>query len=187
MHFLKTLPLLFVLFSAPSFAHLLKVFAYTEQGPNQSINVNGKVYFAGGSAVPDLTIKVLASDNSTALTSTTNELGKFAFNIADAHYQIIANSHDGHRATWEIKSSAKKSNLQQAKTTVTPANAGSQITTEQLENIINSALAKQIQPLSEQIIDLQEKARFSDILGAIGYIFGIFGLFIWWQHNKKTS
>lgn len=189
MSLFKALPLLFILFSQSSFAHLLKVFAYTEQGLQQTMNVNGKVYFAGGATLPSLTVLVLDGQGKQVLSSKTDEQGKFSFNVANGNYQIVANSHDGHRATWDIKNhTIKQKQINKENQTVkTDSNISSNITPQQLEAIISSALAQQIQPLSEQIIDLQEKAKFSDILGAIGYIFGIFGVLIWWQQKKKKS
>ncbi|OSQ35617.1 hypothetical protein [Thalassospira mesophila] len=69
-------------------------------------------------------------------------------------------------------------------------NAASQrisITPEQLSQLVSHAVAKQVNPLREQIVAYEDKVRFSDIVGGLGIIIGIFGVIAWWQARQKIS
>jgi nickel transport protein len=61
------------------------------------------------------------------------------------------------------------------------------ITPEQLSQLVSHAVAKQVNPLREQIVAYENKVRFSDIIGGLGIIIGIFGIIAWWQARQKIS
>ena len=64
-----------------------------------------------------------------------------------------------------------------------PMHSDTAITIEQLETTI----AKQIKPLRKEISALKEKAGLRDMIGGIGYIFGLLGLVaLLREHRLKT-
>ena len=63
-----------------------------------------------------------------------------------------------------------------------PANAAPANTAD-----IEAAVARQIIPLRKQIDAMEERARFSDIMGGLGTIFGLFGIAAWVQAHRKTK
>ena len=63
------------------------------------------------------------------------------------------------------------------------ASLNSQITPLMLEKII----AKQIKPLRKEIQSLKEKSGLRDILGGIGYIFGLLGLAAFLRERKLKA
>ena len=57
----------------------------------------------------------------------------------------------------------------------------------ELEAMIEKAVAKQVKPLRQELMQYQAKAGMQDILGGIGYIFGLCGLGIWWRQRQKEK
>jgi len=178
-----------LLFSHSASAHLLKIFAYSQPigSDQEALQVRGKVYFAGGAPVANLSLKVVDSNGKITAKPSTDPQGKFAFSLIAGNYQIIADSLDGHVANWQLKAPIQrpKPTAQGAAPVVDDAADRSNLfSKQQLQSVIAEQLALQIQPLTEQLNSLEEKARFQDILGALGYIFGLYGLAIWWQQRK---
>ncbi len=56
----------------------------------------------------------------------------------------------------------------------------------QLQLMIEKAVAKQVKPLRKELAAYKEKASFQDVIGGIGYIFGLCGIGIW-IHNRKQG
>ncbi len=59
------------------------------------------------------------------------------------------------------------------------------ISPDELQKMIEQSVARQVKPLRQELAAYKEKAGFQDILGGIGYIFGLCGLGIWWQQRKQ--
>jgi nickel transport protein len=51
---------------------------------------------------------------------------------------------------------------------------------------IRKMINKEIRPLRKEIILLKEKKSLQDIMGGLGYIVGIFGIFAWFKSRKTT-
>ncbi len=56
-----------------------------------------------------------------------------------------------------------------------------------MQSMIEKAVAKQVKPLRKELRAFQEKAGLQDILGGIGYIFGLCGIGMWWRQRKQTQ
>lgn len=193
-----------LLVSSTTHAHLLKVFAHVQSTSSaQEIQVNGKVYFTGGATLANLKIKVIDAKGELVLSPTTSDEGKFSFKIAAQDYQIIANSHDGHIAKWQINAAMPETLTPEKSTLTTLDNSldrslySSQKSTQSADLLANSdqlqavlaslvaaKMSEQLAPLSEQINTLEEKVMLQDILGALGYIFGLYGFAMWFKHRK---
>ena len=51
---------------------------------------------------------------------------------------------------------------------------------------IEQAVEHQVRPLREQLILLEDRVRFQDILGGFGYILGLTGIALWWRCRKSS-
>ncbi|WP_415897801.1 hypothetical protein ACMXYX_05130 [Neptuniibacter sp. QD72_48] len=56
-----------------------------------------------------------------------------------------------------------------------------------LQAMIEKAVAKQVKPLRQELAAYKEKAGLQDVMGGIGYIFGLCGLGIWWRQRQKEK
>ena len=68
---------------------------------------------------------------------------------------------------------------------VTSNTSGTNMTEHQISSLmIEKAIAKQIKPLRKEINALKEKSGLRDIIGGIGYIFGLLGLVVFLRERK---
>ncbi len=182
----KLISLTILLISTTTNAHLLKVFAYTQMsGDMQNMTTNGKVYFAGGAAVADLALEIVDSQGALIKALKSNSEGKFSVELKSGKYQLLANTQDGHIAKWPI--TPPKNHVQSSTASKSTISANKDLVLVD-QSQINQALAEivssQILPISEQLNALQERTKLQDIIGALGYIFGLYGLAMWWRHRK---
>lgn len=56
-----------------------------------------------------------------------------------------------------------------------------------MQGMIEKAVAKQVKPLRKELRAFQEKAGLQDVLGGIGYIFGLCGIGMWWRQRKQAQ
>ncbi|WP_372831533.1 hypothetical protein [Pontibacterium sp.] len=65
--------------------------------------------------------------------------------------------------------------------------SGSGLDAAALQQMVEKAVAKQVIPLRKELAAYKEKAGFQDLLGGIGYIFGLVGLGIWLRQRKQDK
>lgn len=178
---IRYLLLTFLLTHSVAEAHLLKVFAYVEGN-----NIHGSVYFAGGSAVEGALITIKDPANQELANLKSSPQGEFFYQaITRGDYQIYANTGDGHQAEWMIKSDAP---IESPLTTHQSAPAeDSGHTNQQVASLVEQAVARQIGPLRESLQRNMDRARLSDILGGVGFIFGIAGIALWWRSKQHPD
>ncbi|KAA6187086.1 hypothetical protein F2Q65_03985 [Thiohalocapsa marina] len=56
-----------------------------------------------------------------------------------------------------------------------------------IEAAVARQIAQQIRPLREELLATRDALRLQDVLGGIGYIFGLAGLALWWKARRNTS
>ncbi|MBC7952469.1 MAG: hypothetical protein H7Z12_11710 [Rhodospirillaceae bacterium] len=113
----------------------------------------GTAYFAGGGPAAQIE-GVVVVDGSETARFRTDAAGNFRV-TAPAHAVISVDGGDGHAASTKAA------------------------VIEPPTNDVEAAVARQIRPLRLQIDAMEERARFSDIMGGIGTIFGLFGIAAW--------
>ncbi len=186
----RLLVVLALFYGGSGFAHRVKVFA-TVSGNT----IEGSAYFPGGGTLPNADIRIEGPGKELLGTVTTNSKGEFSFVVtrACAHH-IILELPDGHSAEFTVPEDA----LLFAENARGDTAAGSQTTASdpeegnrgveghhapeisgQLEMMIDAAVARRIKPLELQVERLIDQRRFQDILGGIGYIFGLMGIAFW--------
>ncbi len=187
MNNLRWLGFILLLLQATAEAHLLKVFAYAEGN-----TIHGSVYFAGGNVVEgaEITIEGLSSHAREKLKS--NAKGEFLLStVAPDDYQIQANSGDGHQAEGLIKEETFTSSQTPPHASTPPATTPQSVaadqTDKQLVYLVEQAVAKQIGPLRQSLQRNSDRTRLSDILGGIGFIFGLAGIALWWRSKKLSG
>lgn len=147
--------------ATPAWAHKLKVFAAAEGSA-----IVGTAYFAGGGKAMDSAGQVLGADGAVIASFRTDAEGGFRVPVAERRdYRVTVDSGDGHVAEALIPAD----DMPAAAIPATTAAA----------DPVEAAVARQILPLRRQLDALEERTRFSDIMGGIGTIFGLFGIFAW--------
>ncbi|WP_428635151.1 carboxypeptidase regulatory-like domain-containing protein [Sedimenticola sp.] len=185
MSHVRLICLLLLLVQGSAEAHLLKLFAYVE-----GEQIHGSVYFAGGANAAGAALTVRDADDRLLAEFTTDAQGVFSYTpAAPGDYQLRADTGDGHQAEWRIRTDEFAASLPtDSKTVTSPAQtAPAQQNTPsdaRLAALIEQALAHQIGPLREALQRSEARARLSDIIGGVGFIFGLAGVALWWRNRK---
>ena len=194
--------LVFGAFSTPALAHRVLVFAYAE---GDTIRVESKF-------VPDTPVrqgKVLVLDAKAGkelLTGQTDDQGKFSFKIpAEAEAEkmdlkIVVEAAMGHRGEWLLKasgyltdgSSGKAAELAPAEAAAPVPKAAETRTVpldqQALEAALQKTLERQLAPIKEKLTELTiHRTSLTDIIGGLGYIMGIFGLWAYFASKKRQD
>lgn len=188
----RALALLACLLAAPAQAHLLKVFAFVEDGV-----VQGHAYFAGGSRAAGLAYTIGIPGSGEVARGTTGADGGFRYRAATrADHRVEVTTGDGHAADWTVRAdeltglpAAGPPAGPQAEPALPPPDGptggNAPAPPPDLAAEIERAVARQVRPLREELLAWQERARFTDVLGGIGYIAGIAGLALWWRSRRQ--
>lgn len=183
------------LFSLPVEAHKLQLFASVEGDW-----IKGMAYFAGGARARGARILVQDHAGQSLAELTTRDDGGFGYRAQHkTDHLIIAETPDGHRAEWRVAASELTSGGAAhllGTTMAAPVSAKAAATLEAATLVkldpnslaaIEQAVARQVRPLREELIASQERARLQDVLGGIGYIFGLAGFAFWWRGQRARG
>jgi hypothetical protein len=158
-------PALCLACAVPALAHNMKIFATTS-----GTAITGKVYFVGGSAAMAVPVTLRDADGKTLATLTTAADGSFSFSPVPAQVaSVVAEGGDGHMAEFPLTTSALAS---AAPAAAAPA---------------EDALAQGQLRLEERIDALENTLRLHDVLGGLGYILGLFGLWAWLKARGRGA
>lgn len=187
---------LFLLWPASAYAHKLYVYPDSIEGAT----VHGRAYFPGD--VPAQHSEVIVRDASGREfgRTKTDEKGKFTFTASErVDLYLVAETPDGHVGTYTIHASELPDSLPASGPT---AGSGSGVVSqatghagvpaavagEDSELAVRDRLTElstQIQLLRRQVSESEERLRFRDILGGIGFIFGLAGLALYMKARRR--
>ena len=192
--------LFFILSSGNALAHKVTVFAWVEGD-----TVLGESKFSGGKKAQNAEIIVWDTNGNELLRTRTNKKGEFSFPIPEKtamRIELIASM--GHKAEWTIPleelgevnaaPSAQQRDIKtpepaaQPDSGQTPAALDSARLEAIVEKAVTKALDKKITPLTKMVADLEQQGpSMNDIIGGIGYIFGLMGVAVYFSSRKKRS
>ena len=186
--------------SRDAYAHKVNMFAYAE-GAN--IFVEG--FFSDGKTAKNSVVTVFdAKDkNKELLSGTTNDEGQFIFPIPipqKTTMRIVLNAGMGHQTEYllaaneltgeggpntseKIENDTGKSDGSSAEADNAPDHSNN----PELNRLIENAVGKAIKPVMRSISEMREERSLANIVGGIGYIFGILGIFFYIKARKETD
>ena len=186
-------------FSSTVFAHKVMVFAWVD---GDTIHTRSK--FSGGKKAINSDILVYNTDNKLLLQGKTDQEGEFSFPIpARTDLRIVLNASMGHKAEWVILSdeiiTVPASAPAESKLTNDKAadesflhNASDlqqvsiSLTKEEIRDIIEKELDRKLAPVIKMLEDSYTKGpEIKDIIGGLGYIFGLAGVAFYFANRKK--
>lgn len=190
-----TAVLLFALFTISTTvqAHKLNMFAYVE---DEEIYV--EAYFANGKRAKNSVIEVYDPQDQLLYNSTTDEEGGHQFTIPQkTELRIVINAGMGHQTEYILpRSEFSAEQTNSVNTSISPTStvtppviraSAPNINMEQLKPLITQAVSQAVKPLQREISELKNKTSLSDIIGGVGYIFGLLGLFAYLDARKKAK
>lgn len=175
---------------SPAQAHRLKVFA-TVVGAN----IEGRVYFVGGGPAGNVSATLRDGQDNVVADGMTNSQGRFLLvSPIKADLVVVVDAKDGHMARFAIAAARLPDTLPTAAMAaaapvgepVAPKASASPAPSVAGDDI-DAAIARQIEPLAEQIDALESALRLRDVLGGFGYIIGIFGLIAFLKARRTET
>ncbi len=187
--------------ATPARAHRILVFAYAE---GDAIHIESK--FVPATPVRQGKVMVmLEKSGQVLLTGQTDDQGKFTFKIpSEAAAQkldlkIVVEAAMGHRGEWLLKADSYLGGATPGKNAApaapapapSPAAPSTKAATpdpQALEAALNKALERQLAPIRESLAELAvRRTSLADIVGGLGYILGIFGLWAYFQGKRRRE
>jgi len=172
----------FFIFPALTYAHRVSVFAYQEGG---KIFVEG--FFSDGTPTKHANVEVFDKGGKKLFSGRTDEKGTLSFKTPSVDtLKIVLNASMGHRAetlfhltSMKGKKAPSISPSPVAPVKDQPSSPVTRITESQLKTIVHQEVARAIQPLMRAIAKQEAKRiSFSDIIGGIGWIIGLMGIWM---------
>ena len=173
-----------------AYAHKIKLFATVE-----NMTIQGYAYFAGGQTAKQATVAIHAADGKQLALLQTDKEGRFQYSVLQiADYSLSVNTQDGHTDHYRIKATEFSNYVEKmpsqtlANPTTTRLSPSEEfmLTPAQLTQI-EKIISTQIRPLREQLEQYQDIIQFRDILGGIGYIVGLAGMWMFWHMRRKSK
>lgn len=176
-------------------AHRLNIFA-----SNEGTIIRGSVYFQGMRAARTAPIRVLDPAGALLANVVTNEAGAFTFQVTRrvAHH-FVADLGDGHRAEFIVSAEQLPPFLpapslpEPAEPVVGTTSEGTKavmpadVAQEAIETIVENTVARHVGPLRQQIAAYEDRIRWHDVLGGIGYIVGMTGVACYFLARRRSD
>ncbi len=187
---MRTLLIWLLIFSPTAWAHNVVGGVYA-----RGADIEGEAGFSNGdSAKPGLKVEVLATEGRLLGTTETDEEGMFFFTASQRiDHQFRINMGAGHLLELTLPVNELPQRLSEKGGIVQSAIVESveqsvvesyKPTSENLQLLIEKAVARQVTPLRKELVAYKEKAGMRDIIGGVGYIFGLCGVAIMIRQRK---
>ena len=153
--------LIIMVINIPVFAHKVNIFAYVEGD-----RVYTESYFSDGKKCVDSKIEVFDNQENKLLEGLTDKEGVFSFEVSpevveDGDLKIVITASMGHKAEYTIRA-------------------------DELRDTTGLVKEEHEEPISSKEKDERAfKISPTEIIGGIGYIFGIFGIIAYFLSRKK--
>lgn len=171
-------------FSLPAFAHKVILYAYVE---GDKIIAEGG--FGDGSPAKNAEITVHNKAGKLLAEGTTDANGVCEIQIpAKTDLELKMKAGMGHQAEYSITESELPSLSQEESATNSDLKAKAQtVNEEQLRKIIAEELDKKLAPIKKSIVQSNQDTSpsFTEIIGGIGYIFGLMGVALYFRKGNK--
>lgn len=184
--------------AVPAVAHKVVAGAYASGN-----TIEGEIGFSDGSMAKDVLVEVTAEDGTKLGETRTKDDGTFVFTPTQRVTHVFhADLGGGHVADFRVEASDLPGSLAAAGATgaavaptgakeaaAQPSTAGAAATsvTDAQKAALAEAVRNEVRPLRREIIALKEKNDLQSIIGGIGYIAGLFGLWFFLAARRKTS
>ena len=171
-------------------AHKVNVFAWVE---GDMVFVEG--YYPGGKRAQNALVEVYNGGDLKLLEGRTNQKGEFSFKIpAKEDLRIVLTAGMGHKNDFTITAGdlgGSESSLQEPQPEISEkiaASSGTELDMGQLKVMIDQALDQKLEPVIRLIRSTRKEGPgVTEIIGGIGYIFGLFGLVLYFKNKKERK
>jgi len=177
--------LLIIPVNPPALAHKVMIFAWVE---GDTVFTESK--FSGGKKVMNAQVLVFDKGGEQLLEGKTDNKGKFAFKVPKlTDLRTVLNAAMGHKAEWtipesELRESCGELGSKKADESSKPIAVG--LSKEEIKELVEESLDRKLRPIIKMMTESQSKGpSVTEIIGGIGYIFGLMGLVIYFRNRRK--
>ena len=168
-------------------AHKVNIFAYVEGD-----TVYTESYFPDGTKVKGGTVEVYDRQGNKLLEGKTDENGQVNFKPSRKEdLKIVLLASMGHKNSYmlsadELVSQVEREKPKEQESEELKIKETAQVDLEQVKRIIDGSLDKKLRPIMRQLTKLQQKeVSFTEVVGGIGYIFGLAGIILYFTSRKR--
>ena len=197
--FLVLVAALMILFSQkPALAHKVTIFAWVE---GDTVFTQSK--FSGGKRVKNCIVTVFDDEGNPLLEGETDEQGEFSFKIPKkTSLRVVLKASMGHLAEWTIPVE-EITGISETAETVTPQaeppveeEVGRQVpavtsvglSREEIKTLIDQSLDRKLSPVVKMLADAMDQGpTMTDVIGGLGYIFGLVGVALYFSSRRKSE
>jgi nickel transport protein len=167
----------------PAAAHKVRIFASVD-----GTSIVGFVHFGSTARARQAAVSLLDAGGDEIARTRTNDRGEFRFAAARrTDHTVVVDLGDGHTARFTIPAAdlpptlagggIEPSTIASARAAVPAVGMVAEGTSPAaLKALIDEAVARQVRPLREQLAAYEDKVRWHDVLGGLGYIAGVTGI-----------
>jgi len=172
----------------PAWAHKVMIFAWVE---GDTVYTQSK--FSGGKKAKNSTVLVYDEEGNQLLEGKTDEQGEFSFKVPKkTDLKVVLKASMGHMAEWkipveEIKEEAGPST--DAKTSrELPVPGNVSLSRQEVKALIDESLDRKLAPILNMLADsLDRGPSVSEVIGGVGYIFGLVGVALYFATRRKRK
>lgn len=183
--------LFFLLPLSVAHAHKLNIFAW----PAKDKTIQGEAVFSGGRKAKNIKIIVQNAETNVVLLETVSDgQGGFHFTQPEQAVQeqmdllIAGDAGEGHRGEWLLKAAEYITAPETDPPAVRKEKTTGAIDEELVRRIAVQEIDKKLAPVRQALAESRErKPELRDILGGMGCIVGLAGLFVWLQNRRKEK
>ncbi len=169
-----------------AFAHKVMIFAYVDGD-----TVYTKSKFSGGKKAKNSQVIVYNQQGNKLLEGKTDNNGEFSFKVPQkTTLKIVLNAGMGHRGQWTLPiEEIEQQTKSEAKAAPKAQNVtATGLTLPEVQEVVEKVLEKKLRPIMKMLAESNEKEpEISDIIGGIGYIFGLMGVASYFHFRKKNK
>jgi nickel transport protein len=171
--------------NVPALAHKVMIFAWIER---DTVFTESK--FSGGKKAINAQVVIFDKDGKKLLEGKTDNKGEFSFKIPKVtDLRIVLNAAMGHKAEWTVPESEirEAGTIVEEKNAVQPSGAiAVGLSKEEVQKIIEDSLDKKLRPIVRMMTESKDtKPSLTEIIGGIGYIFGLMGVALYFMNRGK--
>jgi len=183
--------LIIIMVDVSVFAHKVNIFAYVEGD-----KVYTESYFSDGKKCVDSKIEVFDNQGDKVLEGLTDEEGAFSFEIpsGDGDLKIVLTASMGHRAEYIIRADELgdvagliEEKIEEPVSAVSPEVSSFDL--KEIQSIIDDTLDEKLKPIMREMREIkksqEDRISFTEVIGGIGYIIGIFGIIAYFLSRKR--
>lgn len=190
----------------PAWAHKVTIFAWVE---GDTVFTQSK--FSGGKRVKNATVVVYDKEGNQLLEGATDENGEFSFKVPKkTDLKIVLKASMGHLGEWTIPEEEITEVADTSETGAVEKEAGTvmreehpvsqtiadvespetvaalTVSRQEVQQVVDNALDRKLAPIVTMLTDsLDRGPKMGDVIGGIGYIFGLVGVGLYFSNRRK--